>query len=462
MSESSGNGFHADDPSVVTYAKRNPLAPTGSSGVDGESYESYGINSGYDFSASLSGRAKYAVFNEMRRSDPACRSLLWMFKLPARAAEWSVEDVGDGADPTDRLIADTIRRQFGLDGHDGRLDLSWDDSVAQALLMLDWGAMFEEMIWGDPEEYRDDEGASRFWRPLLRLAPRAPASIHEIISDTATGGIASIEQDLPGASRIPGSKLAWYVLEHEGDDWLGTSVLRACVGTWRLKRGHMVSAGIAFDRYAAGIPLIRYPPNDEKARDRAEKIGANMRVHERAWVALPGRPPPEGDWDVSILSGSSSIADPVPMLRHYDQQMAMSALQMMAGLGTTDTGSRAVGETLSEPYYMAVEGIVDSVKDARRRQIWRRFIDVNFGAEYDVPKLKVAKIQGKSIQVLAAALANLSSAGFSFGDRETQDDVRSRLELPLSPDEAATVDALPASVGIVPVGSPIEGAGLGL
>lgn len=444
-----------------TYLRAAPNAApadvaTGASGVDDSWYMDV-MAGGPDVNPLLSGRAKYEVYNEMRLSDPTVRSCLWMFKLPIRSATWRV--VPSSEDPVDQLVADCVEWQFGLGENeaDGRLDKTWDESLQQALLFLDFGAMFEEVVWGDPEVWTDDDGDPHLVRPINRLAPRFPSSVIRTAHDATTGELDWIEQDLPGARPIPGEKLCHYALDQEGRNWWGTSLLRPMYGSWRLKKALMIAAGIGWDRHAVGTPLVRYPVGGgTAARQTAEKIARDYRVHERGYIALEGPAPSAGGgtnlWDFDVVNGATTLADPVPLLREYDIQIATAGLQMFARLGQSATGSRAVGEVLSDPFYLAVQALAKHVATVRVRRAVRRFVDVNFGPDVDTPRIDVSKIQAKNVPVLARAIADLSSAGLAFTDVDTQNDIRDQLDLDHIPDDLAIVlEGLPPETGVEPL-----------
>lgn len=426
--------------------RRRP-APEGVAGKDAASYLEEAAADvqagGPDVNPALTGRTKYQAYQEMRLSDSAVRSALWTVKLPIRGGAWDVEAASD--DPVDTLIADAAAAQLGLRGNPGWLDLSWDAQTAQALLFLDWGCMFEEIVWAkDPVEWRDADGDPHLIRPAARLAPRFPATVSRVVADTQTGRIARVEQDLPGAHPIPGEKVIHLALEREGRNWWGTSLLRPMWGPWRLKKALMVGAGIAYDRWASGVPVVRYPAGGSGAvKAQAEQIGRNIRQHERAYVALEGPPPPAGGWDVSLLRGADAIADPVPLLNYFNRAIGEAAMQQFTSLGTTERGSRAVGDVLSDPFYQAAAAIAGYLAEERGRQLLRRWVDHNFGEGVDVPRLTVSKLQARSVETLARALAELADAGLNFTDRATQDDIRDQLELPHLPDDVG-VEVTPA------------------
>lgn len=407
----------------------------GETGVDGEAFQDLLIG-GEDVNPALTGTAKYEVYEEMRRTDPAVRSILLMFKLPILSAEWSCEPASE--DPEDILIAECCAQQFGLGEHDiGWMSETWESSLGQSLQFLDWGSMFEEIVWGDPFSWDPPEGASRTIRPIIKLGPRKPASI-EVIETAKDGSLFSLTQQVEGAKTIPGDKVVWYINEREDGGWFGVSLLRAAYGPYRMKKAVQVSAATSFDRFAAGVPVIRYPANSTQGKRDADVIGERYRSHERAWISLPGMAPPQGDWDVSILSGNGSMADPVPLLRHYDEQIATAALQGFTRLGVTETGSRAVGEVLADPYYLAVQACARYVATQREKLLISRFVTVNFGEDAKLPKLLVSKITSDNIAQVVEAVANLSGAGWNLADRQLQNLVRVRLGLPELPEDQPT------------------------
>lgn len=396
---------------------------------------------------------RFQTFDIMSREDPAVKSAAWLVSQPIRAAEW---DLIPGKAPEDKLIADALAWQFGLHDETGLLDLSWREQLAQKLLMLRYGCMFEEIMVGDGIEiWYDEDGDPHPIRPFTRLAPRFPQSIKMpdgITTDVRTGGIARFEQWLPGARPVPGRKMAAYVMDKEGNDWLGTSMLRPMYGPWRLKRAVLISAGIGWDRFAFGTPVVRYPKGGGPARRReAENIGRNWRTHERGYFVLEGTR--EQGWDVSI-EGGGTMQDPTPLIHTYNEEIASAAMQHFIVLGSAQSGNRALGDALSEPYYMFLNSIADDIATATMKHVFRKWVDMNFGPEFDVPKLNVSKIASRNVAVLAAAIAALSDAGFSFSDFETQNDVRDILDLrQLAEPVQEAVEAVTTGdpgVGIVP------------
>lgn len=435
---------------------RAGTAPRAASGVDGQSAYSDIQYGGIDMNPELTGHRKFVIYEEMRTSDPAVKSALFMYKLPIRQADWALDPYSN--DGIDAIIADAVAWQFGLEEQDGQLDLTWDEWLTQTMLFFDFGAMGEEILDGLPQIWRptgDDGTNSRIIRPFARFAPRFAGTFTQIETDQGTGQIRRARQMMPNADWIPGDQLAWYAPDKEGTNWYGTSLLRAMYGPWRLKKALMIASAIAWDRFSVGVPVARYPlGGGARAKQEAEQAARNFRSHERAWAAFEG--PREHGWDLEIVGGGGNLSDPVPLIRLYDEQIATAALQQFSKLGQTPTGARAVGEILIDPFYQAVSAYADYIAKRRQRIAIRRFVDVNFGEQYETPTLRVGKIQSKNVLVLAQAIEALSIAGLSFTDRATQNDVRDQLDLQHLPETTQDViEALPETVGVEGAGLPV-------
>ncbi len=461
----------------------------GEAGADGELWLRDMLQGGPDSNPELSGRRKFLVYDEMRRTDATVKSLLMFYKLTVRSAAWSLDPRTDN-DPVDLLIRDMVAANLGLEGQDGWLDLSWGKTVDQGLGMIDMGCSFEELVWGDVRSWRDADGDEHLVRPLARLAPRQPASV-EKIEWNSNGSIRKLHQSIAGTKPIPGDKLVYHVYE-PSTSWDGVSILRPAWGAWTLKKLLIVSTGIGWDRYSSGTPVVWHPDTPE-GEQMAKTIGRNVRTHQRAYVHLPvpqGGTKDDSEWALEILNAASSIADPEKLLQWCSNQIAEAGLQHFTRQGLGQTGARATAETQADPFYLAAGALAEDLARERARQVIRKLVAVNFGedaAEYRTPRLTVSKIRARNIETISKAIAMLEPAGFTFADRGTQDDVRDLLGFTQLPEEleehgisrasllaalksagldqeqlAAAVAALPADVGVKRNTVPKEGAGLGL
>lgn len=430
--------------------------PKGVSGADGPQIYDELIAGGEDLNREWDGRGKYPIIEEMRKTDPCVRSNLFMYKGPIVGADWSLDPGAD--DREGRLIADAAAWQFGLQAPaTGPMDLGWKEGRRMDLLLLDFGAMFFEDSWGDLTDWRDEDGDVHKIRPLIRLAPRFPSTVSEVEVDKPTGKITRFVQDIPNSSPIPPAKLTTYILDREGSNIFGTSFLRQMFGAWRMKKAMLLSSAIAWDRYAGGVPVVRYPMGTSSTHEsKAKAIGRNYRQHERGYIVLEGSK--EEGWDVEIVGGGASMADPVPLLSKYDEQMSMAGLTMFSQLGITQSGSRAVGDVLRDPYLEALGYVADLLIEEFSQSPLRRWVDHNFGTKHPVPKLKVSGLAAKNVEMLVNAIATLSGVGFNFAHPDDQNLVRNLLDFGDLPPELRKAAEAAAEAGFaVQANPPKEG-----
>lgn len=406
----------------------------------------------------LSGRARYPIFDSMLVGDPIVAGLMSAISEPIVGTPWTLEPAADTAEA--RVIADAVAWQLGLGSpvdpkrvYAGQLDVSWRRALRQTLMAVAYGSMTQEIVWADPIEWRDLDGDAHLVRPLARLAPRWPHVLDRYSPAPLGSGLAlgSVYQD--GIPRpLPGPKLIHLVHRPGVSRYTGSSVLRPAYTIWKLKKQLLVSSAIGYDRHASGTPVIRYPRNgDAKDARRAAEMGRTHRTHERAFYRFPGPKPtdanPDG-WDVEILNGAASLADPIPLLRHYDQQIVGAGLANFLQLGTTETGSRAVGQDLSEPYYNALNGLALDVAEDLTRQLVRRWVEANFGVGVEPPRLVPAKIRSRNLESLGRYVSETGDAGVRYDDREAQNALRERADLPpLDDDEVEQPEGAPGRPG---------------
>lgn len=470
---------------------------TSEAGADGESWLRDVIGGGPDVNPELTGSAKFAVYDEMGKTDPSIKSLLMFIGLPIRSAVWGLNPSDEG-DQEARFIRDAVAWNFGLEDYFGETDLSWDALTQQALSMLQFGPCIEEIVWDDVRTFHDRDGDEHLIRPIARLALRPATTIAKVKREK--GKIVEITQSLPGTTPIPGMKggvnaICYDVFEHEAGRWDGVSMLRPAWLAWRSKKALQIAAGIGWDRFASGLPVI-FHPDDPDSEARARRIGRSIRNHERGYVHFPisdGQSRQDSAWWLELLNGAQTLGDPTPLLRYFSEQEAEAGLQQFSKLGMTETGSRSVGETQIDPFYLAVSNLADKVRRERARQVFRSFVEHNFGREAmekKLPILTVSKIRARNVEVIARALAELAPLGFTFTDRGVQDDVREMLGFGKLPDDlqsagidkarleqmlkaagmdpaklAELVNSLPDEIGIARNRDgrvPVEGDGLGL
>ncbi len=229
-----------------------------------------------EYNSQLQGIQGIRVYDEMRKSDGAVRAALLACKLPALRAAWFIKDAETDNDENDKMIADFVRKAI-FEYAEG----TFESLLSEALLMLDFGVMLFEKVYTT----RDIDGKK--YVVIQKLASRLPRSVMQWELPDRTFGVQQIRQD-GILAMIPGSKLLIFVNEKEGENWWGTSMIRAAYKHWYYKNNFYKIDAVAFERQGLGVPVIHMPKGYTDADERkAVQAMQNLRANENAYLVLP-------------------------------------------------------------------------------------------------------------------------------------------------------------------------------
>lgn len=331
-----------------------------------------------------------AVFDRMRKQDAQVSSVLRAVTSPIIRTEWSID--GTGCRPE---VTEFIASNLGLpikDAEDegnhaaqlrGRDRFSWNNHLKGALLFLPYGHMFFEQV------YRyDTEGRAR----LRKLAQRMPQSISQV-NVARDGGLVSIEQWAPidGLSfaggpntAIPVNRLVAYVLDREGGNWLGTSILRTAYKNWLLKDRALRSWSTSIDRNGVGVPIYT-AADEEVSLDAGKKLATDVRGGSNAGGAIPHGA------TLEIKGVQGTLPDSEKFVRYQDEQIARAVLAHFLNLGT-QTGSWALGSTFADFFTLSLQAIAEDIRDTTTSHVIEDLVDINFGRTEPAPQLAFNEI----------------------------------------------------------------------
>jgi hypothetical protein len=283
--------------------------------------------------------------------------------------------------------------------------------------------------------YRFDESSSRF--RLRKLAPRMPGTISEI-QIARDGGLEYIRQYPSGQSgfgaktslvglqspKIPVDRLVAYVNDQEGGNWIGTSYLRPLFKHFVRKDRLLRVDAINAERNGAGVPLAYAPPGNA-TKDQMEALAAlarSYRAGESAGGALPNGA------DLRFRGVEGTLPDVLASLRYDDEMMAARFMAQFSRLGVTETGSRALGQTLVDFFALAQEAVAKHYADVTNEHVIEDLIDVNYGVDEPAPLLKFETEIDKRYAV--TDLAALVKVGALTPDPELEAYLRAEGDLP--------------------------------
>lgn len=366
------------------------------------------------------------VYDRMRRQDAQVISVVRAVSLPIRRTKWRIDP--NGARPeVARQVADDLGLPLVGDENEPvirtRDRFSWSEHLRLSLLMLPFGHSIFEQV------YRIDEaGMAR----LRKLAWRPPKTISRI--DVASdGGLVAIHQH--GNDKPMGvERLAVYVNEREGGNWLGQSLLRPAYKYWLLKDRMLRVQAQTVDRNGMGIPVYKASElhesitgTERSEREKAEvdaglKLAKGLRSGDNAGGSLPHG----AELDVMGVKGTLPDAD--KPIRYYDEQIARAVLAHFLNLGT-ETGSWALGSTFADFFTLSLQTVAVQIADTTTQHVIEDLVDVNWGPREPAPRLVFEEI-GSRHPATAEAIRALVDCGAIKADQMLDDHLRTVYGLP--------------------------------
>jgi hypothetical protein len=403
--------------------KQSPFRTYGSTGTRFFS----GFITDEEYLADLQGWKGIAVYDKMRRNDAQVHGTLYAIKLPIRQAKWYMEPASDS--PQDKEIAERISKNLFKE-----MTITWDDFLRQALTYTDFGhSVFEKVF----KLYDDGKIL------LQKLAPRLQKTIYRWYTDKndSFSGIQQYVQSGDGGSfeyiDIWREKLVTFVNDQEGNNFEGLSVLRSAYKHWYIKDKLYKIDAIGHDRWASGIPyLIEGENTSNDDRKRAATVLENLHSRENSYANVPN------GYEFGLFEKNSSNASIVKSIQHHNEEIAKNILAQFINLGTTSTGSNALGEAFEELFMQSLNAIADYTEERINRFVIRQLVDMNWGEDVEAPRLKHGRIMlnyGKWVE----GLAKIGLSNAVTRDNEIEQVIRETAGLPLmSPETIAERDEM--------------------
>jgi hypothetical protein len=332
-----------------------------------------------EYNPILEGRSSFLVYEKMRRSDADVRAALLACKLPIRAADYQIvpglKENEPGFDLA-KQIADEVRENLlgGLESPTSTgcwVTQNFETVKENALLCLDFGCAAHEDLWHiDGDKVR-----------LRKLAPRLPYTFYRYHVDDDGESLLYLEQYGYRGNNfvnvlVPAEKLAYFVNDMEGAYFDGRSVLRAAYQHWYMKSQIYRIDAISIERNGLGVPTIKQGPNvSAEDRKSAENWVKMLAAHESTGLSLPN------GWEFVLTGITGRIRDPQASIQHHSEMIMRSVLANFLSLGTTQTGARALGNSMRDFFYLSLEAVSRKIDETISNTSIKRLVDYNYGVE---------------------------------------------------------------------------------
>lgn len=379
------------------------------------------------------------IYDRMRRSDAQIAALLQSIRQPIIGAQPVLNDEG-----VNTRVTAFVESQLGLDqrgrARRRRSGIVWQEHVHHALLMLVYGFMPFETVYEAGPPPADIPGLPPVMHHLRKLAPRMPRTLRRVVVARDGGLKGIVQQPLPDtpildpAGRlldgilIPVEQLVMYVNDREGADWYGQSILRAPYKHWLIKEQLLRLGAQIVERNGMGVPVVTYSGgNKAEAMAFAESFRAG---------AMAGGAVPEGS-TVALVGVTGSTKDELPLVKYHDEAIARSSLAMFLQLGSTETGSRALGGTFVDQFLKSLQAVLNNIAETTTEHVIRDLVERNFGPDEPYPVLTFDDLSVEQTPTYEAlvALAGAGLLGDVASDTELKEDVRRRWQLPELPEQ---------------------------
>ena len=347
-----------------------------------------------EYNPILEGRSAFLVYEKMRRSDADVKAALMACKLPIRAADYQIVPGRKPNEPGYELaktIADEVRENLlgGLESPTSTgcwVTQNFETVKENALLCLDFGCAAHEDLWHiDGDRVR-----------LRKLAPRLPYTFYRYHVDEDGESLLFLEQYGYRGNNfvnvlVPAEKLAYFVNDMEGAYFYGRSVLRAAYQHWYIKSQLYRIDAISIERNGLGVPTIKQGPNvSAEDRKAAQNWVQMLAAHESTGLSLPN------GWEFLLTGITGRIRDPQSSIQHHSEMIMRSVLANFLTLGSTQTGSRALGGSMRDFFYLSLEALSRKIDETISNTSIRRLVDYNYDLDRAIESSGHRAIEGEN------------------------------------------------------------------
>ncbi len=389
--------------------------------------------------------AMFRAFAEMRDHSAVIGAALYAIESILRKVKWRVE-------PGDKTPAEA-RRAETIDGMRNDMEISWGDTVSEAIQMIVNGFSFAEVVYKirrGPEE-KDPRYVSRYtdglvgWRRWVFVDPNTVSKW--LWSDGDSGSLVGLEQAAPPDYKlrvIPMTKALHFKTREAGGNPEGRSLLINAYLPWVFAKRTMELEAIGVERDLAGIPFAGVPPElldpnatdeDKAMLEAIKKVVTGVRQNSQAGVIFPLAYDPDGQghpmYEFKLLtSAGMKQLQPGAIVERYETRAVMALLADFMMLGQSGGGSFALSKDKSSLIAKALEAILGIVADQINRHEIPRIYRLNGWDAKNPSRLVPASPENADLKNLGVFARNLAVAGLLTPDPKLEASLREVADLP--------------------------------
>ena len=356
----------------------------------------------------LQGAAGVEKYDAMRKQDDTAKSIISVITTPIKGATWNMrtEDKSKRGEEITKFL-------YGYFWEKGTSVFS--EFLNSVLTMLPFGFAVFEKVWK-----KINYNGQNFL--VMELQFRPQITITEINIEKKI-----IKQSVKGKNyEIPFDNLVFFVLDKEGSDYWGNSVLRTCVRAYEMKNQQYRFIEQATARLSTGLTHVRYPRTIKAGTKDYQQCERIANLARRGMLQACSTP---NDIDINLIKYETDTQPFINTINNLDVSMRNSALANFIGLGTTGTGSYSVGEVQFKLFMEAEKSITNLIEQIFTKEVLRPIVEVNFGAQEFYPELVCQDLDKDTVtQKLNLALQFFQS-GVLVPTKKDEQDIRAKIGL---------------------------------
>ncbi len=378
----------------------------------------YGLIKSSELDLKLRGIEGTRTYDKMELGDSQLGMILRMIKSPIQSADWSIEPFSDDTKYIEHqtFIDDYIFSGLGIVP-------SFPKLLNQVLSFLQYGFSLFEVIW-----------KPWVWQNKIYIVPkpelRTQVSIEEIRPTKQ-----EVLQILSNGSQvtIPFNVLMFFIIDQEGDDMRGRSILRASFKDWQNREEAELIDTIGCRKMALGVPVMEIPKYLKKDSPDYLDVKTNLQNIGKSANPYMMHPP---EYKFSIIEGKYNGDVVNKKIQRHNLQMAKSALVQFLELGTPGSGGAyALGDIQVTIFLDSLLYIVALIEEEFNNLI-KITIQNNFGIQEGYPKLVGSNLNRSKVKSIVSSVKDLLTVGAIQLTQRDEDFLRDKVELPaLTEDE---------------------------
>lgn len=369
----------------------------------------------------LMGREGSIRYRQMSRGDDQIGMILRVHKNPIRSCSWGIP-LQDDATPAEKRCIDLLNKWTFSDNK-----ISFQTFLGQCLSFMEYGYSAFELVWST---YQFEN--NKYFVPFLEQ--RLQTSIEEIMPKEKIVRQVTIEK---GLLEIPFENMIFFILNQQGDDMRGESLLRNAYRGWKRKQSYESWIDIGAQRDISGVPTMEIPKSTRI--DSPDYIAAELLLKNIAGGGENAYMITQEGWKVNIMASQFKPEQHQKIIEGINSGMALSVLAQFVMLGQNgNSGAFALSRDQSDFFLDGLQYVINIIESNYHRYVIRPFVKTNFGDTVDSSRvnLKGYNLNKKAGQELSNVLTALKGAGFITATVDDEIQLRKSLEMqPLSEDE---------------------------